>query len=140
MIRLAAIAEIDAIWPRIAAGMEECCRRSGGDITPDWLFFTCRKGDALLAVIEDGEGEFQAALIAAPQAWGGRRVLRILALSGRDMAGWLEELTAFELPLGIDTVIFEGRAGWGRIPGVREIRRVYEADMKGARPAHSVER
>jgi hypothetical protein len=131
MIRLAGLTEIDGIWPRIATGMEECCRRSGGDITPDWLFFVCRKGEALLVVVEDGEGKMLGALIATPQAWGGRRVLRILALCGRDMADWLDELKAFELPLGIDKVIFEGRAGWARVPGVREIRRVYEADMAG---------
>lgn len=129
MIRLAGLAEIDTTWPKIAAGMEACCRRSGGDITPDWLFFACRRGEALLALVEDGEGEIEAALIAAPQVWGGRRVLRILALCGRDMAGWLGELKAFKPPLGIDTVIFEGRAGWSRVPGVREVRRVYETDL-----------
>jgi hypothetical protein len=128
MIRLVPIAGVDAIWPRIAAGMEECCRRSGGDITADWLFFGCRKGEALLAVVEDGD-EIAGALIATPQYWDGRRVLRILALCGRDMASWLEELKAFRPPLGIEKVIFEGRAGWSRVPGVREVRRVYEAEL-----------
>jgi hypothetical protein len=132
MIRLAAVAEVDAIWPKIAAGMEECCRRSGSDITPDWLFFACRKGEAMLVVVEDGD-EIAGALIAASQYWGGRRVLRILALCGHDMASWLDELRAIKPLLGIEKVIFEGRAGWSRVPGVRELRRVYEADLEGAR-------
>jgi len=135
MIRLAALAEIDATWPRIAAGMEECCRRSGGDITPDWLFFACRKGEALLFLVEDGRGTMLGALVAAPQHWAGQRVLRILALCGRGLAGWLGELKAFTPLLGIEKVIFEGRAGWSRVPGVRELRRVYEAELEGVPPA-----
>lgn len=133
MIRLANLFEIDAIWPHIAEGMKECCERSGGDITPDWLFLSCRKGEAILVTFEDGDRRIAGGLVASPQQWAGGRVLRILAITGRDMKGWLDDLLAYNPPLGIDKVIFEGRSGWARVPGVREVRRVFELDMSDGR-------
>jgi len=131
MIRLASLFEVDAIWPHIAEGMKDCCERSGGDITPDWLYLACRKGEAILVTLEDSERHILGGLIAVPQQWANDRVLRILALCGRDMADWLDDLKAYNPPLGIEKAIFEGRAGWAKVPGIREIRRVYEVDLNG---------
>ena len=131
MIRLASLFEIDAIWPHIAEGMKDCCGRSGGDITPDWLYLACRKGEAILVTFEDSERHILGGLVAVPQQWANDRVLRILALCGRDMADWLDDLKAYNPPLGIEKAIFEGRAGWAKVPGIREIRRVYEVDLNG---------
>lgn len=134
MIRLASQFEVDTIWPHIAEGMKDCCDRSGGDMTPVWLFMACRKGEAILVTFEDAKREIQGGLIATPQIWAGEQVLRILALCGRDMGDWLADLKAYNPPLGIEKVIFEGRAGWKRaLPGVREIRRVFEVDLGNGR-------
>lgn len=136
MIRLAPLWEIDAIWPHIAEGMKECCDRSGGDITPDWLFMTCRRGEALLLLIEDGDKRVLGALICRPEVWAGERVLRISGACGVEMARWIEELRAYrEWPdmLGFSRAIFEGRKGWGAVPGVRVIRQVYEVDIGNGR-------
>lgn len=133
MIRLASLFEVDAIWPHIAEGMKDCCERSGGDITPDWLFIACRKGEAILLTFEADKHEILGALIAVPQQWANERVLRILGLCGREMDRWLEDLKAYNPPLGIEKVIFEGRPGWAKVPGVREIRRVYEMEMSHGR-------
>lgn len=136
MIRLAGVEEVDALWPVFADGMQECCRRSGGDITPDWLFMCCRRGEALLFVI-DVEGKPKAALVARPEQWGPDRVLRLIAAAGTEMDRWLGELSdhrAFIDRLGISKVIFEGRKGWERVvPKARVLRHVYEVDLNHGR-------
>ena len=61
--------------------MKEACRRSGDDLTPWFLLQSVRRGDALLFVAI-ASGAVKAALVCRPEVWGGRRVLRILALAG----------------------------------------------------------
>lgn len=148
MIRLIGLNEVDAIWPSIAEGMAACCKKSGGDITPDWLFMSCRRGDALLYVVEKtgrvlSEGKITylepkgiaygstaewveqktlaGALIGQPQIWAEERVLRVTAFCGADMETWLEELLHTRLlsQIGIGKVVFDGRAGF--LPWLQEL-------------------
>lgn len=132
-IRLVALHEVDAVWPLLAEGMKEACRRSGDDLTPWFLLQSARRGDALLFVIVAG-GTLRAGLVARPESWGGRRVLRILALAGEEMARWLPLLRAHRQwcdALGVEAVVFEGRPGWQRaVKDARVVRVTYEVELK----------
>lgn len=113
-LELVPVALVDAVWPRIAAGMEAACRRSGDDLTAPYLFAECRAGRALLFVVT-ADGEARAALVARVEQWGAARVLRLLAASGRGMGDWLAAVTSHhQWPrlLGCEKVVFEGRRGW----------------------------
>jgi len=139
VIRLVPAGEVDQVWPDIAEGMKEACRRCGDDVSVWHLFSWVRRSDALLfiAAADIGPEESQAALVVRPEQWGGRPVLRILALTGWDIDRWLPELAAHrDWPdmLGAKTVIFEGREGWKRkLPQARVVRSIYEVDMDNGR-------
>lgn len=134
MISLVPLIHIDAVWPHIAEGMKKACTRAGGDITPDWLFEICRKGDALLFVAHENNA-VMAGLVCKVENWSGRRVLRILAAAGWRMERWLPALRDYRewlQRLGVNQVIFEGRKGWERVlPRARVVRQVYEVDIDG---------
>lgn len=142
MIRLVGLGEVDAIWPHIAEGMAACCRKSGGDITPDWLFMSSRRGDALLYAIERPEEGLLGALIGIPQVWANERVLRVVGFCGAGMETWLEELLFDKVQLssiGISKCVFDGRAGLlphlQELVGkdrVRVVRQVYELEIGNA--------
>ena len=131
-IRLVALHEIDAVWPLIATGMKEACRRSGDDLTPWFLLQSVRRGDVLLFVAIT-DGALKAALVGRPENWGERRVLRILALAGADMERWLPSLSAHREwtdALGVQSVVFEGRPGWQRVAkNARVLRVTYEVKI-----------
>jgi hypothetical protein len=128
-IRLVALHEIDAVWPLVADGMKEACRRSGDDLTTWFLLQSVRRGDALLFVAI-ADGLLKAALVCRPEVWAERRVLRILALAGADMEAWLPALMAernWRDALDVEAVVFEGRQGWQRvIKNARVVRATYE--------------
>jgi hypothetical protein len=136
MIRLVPVAEVDQVWPAIAEGMAEACRRCGDDVTPWHLFSWVRRSDALLFVATADE-QIKAALVVRPEQWGGRNILRILALTGWDIDRWLPELAAHrDWPDALDatSVVFEGREGWKRkLPKARVVRSIYEVDMENGR-------
>lgn len=114
--------------------MKKACTRAGGDITPDWLFEICRKGDALLFVAHE-ENVVMAGLVCRVENWSGRRVLRIQAAAGWGLERWLPALRDYRewlQRLGVNQVIFEGRKGWQRVlPRARVVRQVYEVDIDG---------
>jgi hypothetical protein len=128
-VRLVALHEVDALWPLLAEGMKEACRRSGDDLTTWFLLQSVRRGDALLFVAIAG-GALKAALVCRPEVWGARRVLRVLALAGADMDAWLPMLMAertWRDALDVEAVVFEGRPGWQRVvKNARLVRATYE--------------
>ena len=133
MISLVPLSHIDGVWPAIANGMKEACWRCGGDITPDWLFQICRKGEALLFVAHEGE-EIKAGLVCRVENWSGAKVLRIQAACGMNMETWLQSVMDYREwldNLAIEKVIFEGRKGWERmVPQARVLRQVYEVELR----------
>lgn len=132
MIHLVPVSEVDRAWMPIAEGMKEACRRGGDDLTVAELFRQCRVGLSLLFIawVDD---EIKAGLVCRTEVWGGKQVLRILALTGWEMDQWLPALTEYrEWPLALDVkaVVFEGREGWRRaLKNVRVIRTVYEVEL-----------
>lgn len=132
VLELVPLTHVDEIWQQIALGIEQACRRCGDDITGPYLFGECRAGRALLFAMID-VGRVNAALVCRVENWGGRRVLRILAATGRGMADWLDAITTHRLwpgHLACEKIVFEGRRGWERVlPEARVIRQTYEVDF-----------
>lgn len=131
-IHLVPTHEIDRVWPLLAEGMTEACRRGGDDLTPWHMFSQCRRSEALLFIAIADE-EVKAGLVVRPEQWGNRQVLRILALCGWGIDVWLPWVTEYrDWPkhLDIKSVVFEGREGWKRVvPKARVLRTVYEVDL-----------
>lgn len=132
VLELVPLIHVDEIWQQIAPGIEQACRRCGDDVTAPYLFGECRAGRALLFAIVEG-GCVNAALVCRVENWGGRRVLRILAATGRGMAEWLNAITTHRLwpgHLACEKIVFEGRRGWERVlPEARVVRQTYEVDF-----------
>lgn len=119
---------VDRYWPQIREGMETACKRGGGQYTEGWLHAICRRGEAMLvADVEDDR--VRAAFVLQEQNWSGRVVIFLHAACGFDMGEWfnaLREFGAANFPG--KPVIFEGRPGWGRMPGVKVVRHVFEVE------------
>jgi hypothetical protein len=134
VIELVPVHAVDHVWPLIADGMQEACRRSGDDLTPWFLLQACRRSDALLFVASAGDA-VKAGLVCRPEQWGGKQVLRVLALTGWEMDAWLPALKShrqWPAALDIKSVVFEGREGWKRLlPEARVVRSIYEVRIDG---------
>ena len=132
MIRLAGVHEIDTIWPLLEKGMAEACRRGRGTADPYWLWTICRRSEAMLFYVLDGQ-TVKAGCVCEVQNVQGERVLKIHALCGMGSKEWLKELSAYAANfLHVTKGVFEGRPGWGRLPGVKLVRSVYEVDLINA--------
>lgn len=132
MIRLAGPADVDRAWPLIAEGLREACERTGGDISPGYLWQECRAMRCFLLVAND-EATITGASVWRPETWGGGEVLRCLAMYGRedDFRDLAEAALAVMKGCGATRVMFEGRKGWARskaFEGLRmkEVRTLYE--------------
>lgn len=125
MIRLVPVLLVDAAWPALIDGMERACQRSGGQYTAAWLHGLCRRGEAYLVV--DGD-PVRAGVVCQEQNWSGRTVLNVLAAAGKpyDAGGFARFAKTV---LRANRIVFEGRKGWERLPGVRVVRHVYEMDI-----------
>jgi hypothetical protein len=124
---------VDRVWPLIQEGMQKACRKGGNQFSEAWLHVSCRRGDAYLCVLhEDGDlGPITMSAVVQEQQWLNRQVLYVLAIAGTladerwmEMANWARQTFP-----GCQSFVFEGRAGWGRFPGVKTLRHVYEMDV-----------
>jgi hypothetical protein len=127
--------EIETLWPLIADGMKRACERTGGNVTPSWLYQTCRTGDAMLFAIHD-EAQFQAAFVGRfihDQPEGS--LFKFVALTGRGMKDWLPGLIVWARTwprqFGVKKVVTDGSGAWARIPGFRVRVVTYEANVDG---------
>jgi hypothetical protein len=82
-----------------------------------------------------GRRRGEGGLVCRPEQWGGKQVLRILALTGWEMDAWLPALKSYrQWPAALDvkSVVFEGREGWKRmLPEARVVRSIYEVRIDG---------
>lgn len=130
MIQLVPVFQVDAIWPHLKEGMEKACKRGGGQYAHDYLWTMCRRGDAMLVVIRDGE-HIKGGVVCEVQNWTGRQVLYVHAACGSDMKSWLQALHGFGTThFGVQSIIFQGRPGWKVTPGVKVVRHVFEVAVK----------
>lgn len=126
------VEQIDTVWPHIQDDMKRACRH-GGNVTPSWLYQTCRAGQNFLFLIER-DGSILASFVAAfIEDWPGGPVVKIVALGGRNLADWVDELDAWQWPrrFGIERYVFEGRAGLGKVfPRAKQLYATYSIEVK----------
>lgn len=130
------VTEIDRIWPSVAYGLEHACRKTGGDLTADYLWSQCRSGAAFLVVVVkrdiDAE-ELVGASVWRFEKWTTGKKLRCLALYGRGFNDWWPQhykLLGEMLKAGQTTqVVWEGRKGFERLfKRARVLRQLYEGE------------
>ena len=110
--------------------MRKACEKGGRQFTEDGLHLTCRRGDAYLVLMME-DSKIETAVVIQPQQWANMQVLHVLAATGGDRTGWWEPMVAWgrETFPGCSHLIFDGRPGWGRMPGVKVLRHVFEVDL-----------
>lgn len=132
-LSLAGVHEVDRVWPLVSGGLENACRKTGGDLTSEYLWSECRSGRAFLVVIAR-DSEVIGASVWRFERWTSGRKLRCLALYGRDMKSWLpeHERLTFEMARvgGATSVVTEGRTGWkAKYPNARIVRTLLELEV-----------
>lgn len=130
-IGIANSAEVDGLWPLIAAKVQESCSNTGGDMSSGDLWQMCRSGDAFLAVVLDDENKPVATIIVQFQKWAEKTVLRCLSIAGERMSEWLPETMEFISNMarenGASCLVADGRDGWARVlPNAKRLRVTYE--------------
>lgn len=133
-IGIANSAEVDALWPSIAAKVQESCTRTGGDMSSGDLWQMCRSGQAFLVAVLDEDGAAIATIIVQFQKWTDRSVLRCLSIAGGDMSSWLPQAMEFVSQMarenGASCLVADGRDGWARVfPGAKRLRVTYEVEI-----------
>lgn len=138
MIRLIQPAEVDYVWPMVAASFENACRKARSTMSAAELYRACRSGGWFLVVVTGGESVRGAAVLDIQER--DKRTLKVIALAGEDSDDWLPSLLAWDWldTMRIERVVAEGRAGLPRllkkhIPELRVIRAVFEWDRTDAR-------
>lgn len=133
-IGIANQAEVDAIWPLIAAKVQESCEKTGGDMSSGDLWQMCRSGNAFLVVVLDDEDKPIATIILQFQNWTGKSVVRCLSIAGENMSAWLPDAMEFVSKMarenGASCLVADGRDGWARVfPGAKRLRVTYEIEV-----------
>lgn len=133
-IGLANSAEVDALWPLVAAKVQESCMKTGGDMSAGDLWQMCRSGNAFLVAVLDDEGRPIATIILQFQKWSERTVLRCLSIAGENMSVWLPEAMEFVSKMarenGAACLVADGRDGWTRVfPKAKRLRITYEVEI-----------
>jgi len=129
-IEVAGVQQVDGLWGLVADGMERACRKTGGDLTSDYLWTECRSGRAFLVVVVR-DTDIIAASVWRFEKWTTGRKLRCLALYGRHMRDWLgahrKMIEQMARVGGATALVTEGRAGFQRVfPEARVLRQLYE--------------
>lgn len=132
-IALAGVHQVDGIWAQVADGLEHACRKTGGDLTADYLWSECRSGAAFLVVISR-EQELLGASIWRFEKWSSGKKLRCLALYGKHLCDWLQQHIEFTKAMasagGATSLVTEGRRGFQRVfPKAKVLRQLYEVAL-----------
>lgn len=128
-VEIAAVAEVDRLWPMIAADVQRACRQAPELLTAGELWQMCRSGNAFLYIIHDG-----AVIHASAVMQFEGDAYRVWSLSGRNLSAWLtdffESVRATGKENGAARLVCRGRRGWLRlIKGSRENGDDYEVDI-----------
>lgn len=115
-------AEIDAVWPRLAAHFAGIAARSRGRFAPrDWRrAFRDRSRQLWVAHQPAGAGigEVRAVLATELRRYPGRRVAALVACAGsgrEDWTGFLPLVEAWARAEGCAAIEAEARPGWRRV-------------------------
>lgn len=132
-VTLVSVPLVDQVWPLITYGLEHACRKTGGDITSDYLWRLCRSGEAYLFVAADGE-QVIGASVWQFQSWTSGKKFRCLCLYGERMSEWAEKKQELAKQVakvgGATSIVTDGRLGWAkRYPKARVLRTTFEMDI-----------
>ncbi len=121
---------VDSTWRCVSEGFGRASRRFGGDLTVGELWQLCRSGNAFLFVVHDDK-EIIAATAWRPELWGSGPKFRCLALYGKGMNDWIEDLhqavKQAAIQCGATALMSDGRVGWTKVfPKAKVLRAVYE--------------
>jgi len=115
-------AEVEALWPRVAAHFEGVAARSGGRFAPeDWRRAFRDRSRQLWVAHEPagaGIGEVRAVLATEVRSYPGRRVAALVACSGsgrEDWIGFLPLVEAWARAQACAAIEAEARPGWRRV-------------------------
>ena len=132
-VELAGSHQVDQIWKAVTYGLEHACRRTGGDLTADYLWSECRSGKAFLVIVTN-EAEIVGASVWRFESWTSGRKLRCPALYGRRATEWLDPHEKVIRDIanagGATALVTEGRKGWQRrYPKAKIVRQLYEVAL-----------
>lgn len=121
-------ADVDALWPQMAAPMQRACERCNSTLVAGELWQMCRSGHAFLMIIHDGEG------IYSGQIWRFDAArFRCIMMYGHHMRLWIglaqEVITRIAKENGAVALVAEGRDGWARVLKTKKNGRDYEVTI-----------
>jgi hypothetical protein len=131
-VRPVLVSDVDRVFCVVGPGLDEACRRTGGEIGAPALWQRCRDGSAFLFVILEGEAIIGASVWCFEDWTEFGRVFRCLSLYGRHMQHWLVQHREIVVTVALaggasGGLLAEGRGGWGRVfrGEAREVRRLF---------------
>ena len=117
-IEIAAVADVDRVWPVIAKDIQAACIYSPEPITAGELWQKCRAGFAFLILVHDSERIWSASIV---QFDG--NALRVLCMTGTGMKAWFKDYYELVQQMAKDNgatrLLAKGRRGWLRLCGGR---------------------
>ena len=128
-VEIAAIAEVDRLWPLVRDDLQRACLRAPDPLTAGELWQMCRSGNGFLFIIHDGAKIHASAVMRFEDD-----AFRVWALAGNGMSAWLadffETVKALGKQNGAKRLVTKGRAGWLRlIKGSRRNGEDYEVEI-----------
>ena len=87
--------EVEAVWPHIVEHLERAVAFSDGEIeTEDFLPFLLNEEMQLWVAV--GGGECVAAMVTQIIVYPRKKILRVIAIGGRDMKIWMQHIDMLE--------------------------------------------
>jgi|SRR6056300_76764 len=121
---------VDDTWPLIAGGLIKACNRTGGRVTPDYLYRCCITGDKTYVVTSDEENLPFMACVVTFENWGGERVCYINATHGTRMRESMELLKGWAKYHGATSVTWDGTEGYKKtFPEAETVSQTYKLEI-----------
>ena len=106
-----------AIWEFVEPLVEKACQRSGGRLSADWVYARLARG-LMQLWLGTGNSEISVLVLTEITQYDKSRALSIVAVTGRDRGGWLENieaLKAYAKSMGCSHIEAWARPGWERV-------------------------
>ena len=122
---------VDSIWPTLRQGFVDACQKGRQPVFRGRAAPDLSDGRSLSRPDDRGQQIIVVPSSLQEQQWANRQVLSVLAVTGGDRTGWWDPMLEWggQAFPGCRTLVFDGRPGWGRMPGVKVLRHVYEVDL-----------
>lgn len=122
---------VDRFWPIIQGGLKKACDRTGGRITPDYLYRSCVNGDKTYVITsEDNETPIMGCVVTF-ENWGGERVCYINATHGTRMEDSMDLLMKWAQYHGATSITWDGTVGYSKVfPEATTVSQTYKMEIK----------